>query len=532
MSERLVEPEWRRKLWREIADPWDVLVIGGGITGAGILRVATDLGLKVLLLERNDFAWGTSGRSGKLVHGGLRYLKQGHINVIRDSVRERERLLREAPGLVEPVNFMLPVYEGQGGLRLAYRAGLWVYDLLAGRKSFQCLNRGDLLARVPEADRPGLREGFFYQDAGTDDARLVLRLILESVEDGGRALNYAGVEELLFSGGGSRVSGVVAGNRLTGETARITARVVINATGAWADNLRLRLGRSPFIRPLRGSHIIFPKARLPLKQGVNFFHPADGRPLYAFPWEGATLLGTTDLDQHGGLTEEPGITSGEKEYLLEAAGKTFPSLKLQGQDILSTFAGVRPVVGSGKKDPSKESRDMVVKDEGGLLTVTGGKLTTFRLLAIKALSVVADKLSIRRSELGKRRIYRQSLLNEYYGDNQILRRLAGRYGDGSRGLLTEVADGEGREIPGTVYFWAELKHVAKYEMAVHLDDLLLRRLRLGLVLPSGGAEFVGRIKDTVCPAMGWNESRWQEEWDNYLAVWRRAYSPDVGGADC
>lgn len=523
---------WRQEAWKKIAGPWDVLVIGGGITGAGILRMATDLGLKALLVEYNDFAWGTSSRSGKLVHGGLRYLKQGQVNVTRHSVGERDRLLREAPGLVNVLEFLLPFYSGQGRLRASYRLGLGIYDLLAGRKTRRSCSPGELSGQVPVLASEGLRGGFGYQDAYTDDARLVLRLILEAVADGGEALNYAPVTGLLFDRSG-RVSGAAVRDRVTGDTAEVEAKVVINATGAWADNLRGRIGRSPVIRPLRGSHLVFPAARFPLACGVSFLHPRDGRVLYVIPWEGVTLAGTTDLDGGSGLDEEPAIMPGEQDYLLSALRKMFPSLKLEENHIIASFTGVRPVVGSGKKDPSKESRDMLVMDENGLLTVTGGKLTTFRLMAIKALEAAGTRLAFNRKVLGTKRTYRENSFSFPEGDAGGspggYGRLAGRYGEKASQLLAESAEEDRLEIPGSVYLWAELKHAARHEMAVHLDDLLLRRLRLGLVLPQGGAGLLDRIGEIVRPAMGWDRDVWREECGRYLEIWRRACRPGGKG---
>lgn len=527
---KMADPTWREEVWQKITGPWDILVIGGGITGAGILRLATDMGLKTLLVDRNDFAWGTSSRSGKLVHGGLRYLRQGQFNVTRHSVNERERLLQEAPGLVDPLDFLLPVYSGQGRLRAAYRLGLGIYDLLAGRRTRHWLSRDGFLKQVPVIAGQGLEGGLGYQDAYTDDARMVLRLIFEAVSDGGLALNHAPVCDLLFDGSG-RVNGAVIRDRASGRSAEVSARVVINATGAWADKLRGKLGRSPVIRPLRGSHLIFSRRRLPVDRGVSFLHPRDRRPLYVIPWEGVTLLGTTDLDCHTDLDVEPSILPAETDYLLEAARRTFPGLNLRDRDIMGSFSGVRPVVGSGRQDPSKESRDMLVIDEGGLLTVTGGKLTTFRLLALRALAKAGKTLSFDRAALGKKRVYRQSHFCLPGDTVQPGIRLAGRYGHSARQLAEEASDGEMGEIPGTVYLWAELKHAARHEMAVHLDDLLLRRLRLGLVLPDGGAVHLDRIKDIVCPAMGWDEARWREESVRYLTLWRQSCHPGGKGED-
>ncbi|HUW63647.1 MAG TPA: glycerol-3-phosphate dehydrogenase/oxidase [Spirochaetia bacterium] len=502
-------------MWRDLKQltgPWDVLIVGGGITGAGILGLATRLGWRALLLEQRDFAWGASSRSGKLVHGGLRYLAQGRVRLTRESVRERERLLAEAPGLVEPQPFLLPVYRGQTGRKIRYRAGLWLYDRLAGQRTRRSFDAADLGHREPCLDHPDLVGGFSYRDARTDDARLVLRLILDAVREGGFALNYAPVTGLLTSGAG-QVSGVTGTDEVSNRCFAVKAGMVINAAGAWSDRLREHIGGAPVLRPLRGSHLVFPATRLPLGQGVNLVHPEDGRPLYAFPWEGVTLVGTTDLDHRGDLQGEPAVTPAEKTYLLEAVQAFFPSLGLREEDIQAAFAGIRPVVGTGHRDPSRESRDMFLREEKNLITVTGGKLTTFRLLAQRALELAGKKLSLDTCALAGCRVFSEDLAQSA---DPLARRLLARYGPAGACLPP------GDQIPGTLYHWGEVG-LAATEMVVHLDDLLLRRLRLGLVAPR--APWLERIGAIVRPALGWDDARWRWEQDRYRGILARAYRP-------
>jgi len=518
----------RASLWPEIEGPWDVLIIGGGITGAGILRLASLAGLKALLVEQHDFSSGTSSRSSKLVHGGLRYLRQGHFRVTRQSVAERERLIREAPGLVYPLDFLLPVYQGQGGRRAAYRLGLYLYDLLAGRKTRFSLSRREFACRVPALGSAGLEGGLGYQDALADDARLVLRLIFESLAAGGRAINYACAKTLLFDSSGS-VCGAVIADQASGATAEARARVVINAAGAWVDQIRGRLGRPPVIRPLRGSHLVFPHRALPVNQGITFPHPRDRRPVFVLPWEGVTLVGTTDLDQRSGLAADPVISAGERDYLLSALEAYFPDLRPAAQNIMATFCGIRPVVGGGHRNPSRETRDMLILDERGLLTVTGGKLTTFRLLALKALAAAGKRLNLDAADLAAKAVYTPPGASLLPGTGTEEGRLYGRYGPAARQLVEEAGAAEMRPIPGSPYLWAELKYAARHEMACHLDDLLLRRLRLGLLLPGGGAGLLDSLKEVILPAMGWDQHRWQAECARYLEIWNRSYSPTGKG---
>lgn len=518
---------WREETWSQLAQPWDIIVIGGGITGAGILREATRLGLHVLLLEQRDFAWGTSSRSSKLVHGGLRYLKEGKIGLTRASVHERERLLDEGPGLIDPLGFLLATYRGDHPGRWMYQAGLAVYDLLALQWSHQRYGAADFQKLAPNILQEGLKGGFRYGDAQTDDARLVLRVMREAVAAGGTALNYVTVETLPRSNG--QVCGVQVRDGVSGATATLSARVVINATGAWADRLRGQVGAAPRIRPLRGSHLIFSAQRLPLSQAISFLHPFDRRPVFIFPWEGVTLVGTTDVDHDLALDVEPAITPAEVTYLMAAADAQFPSLRLTVADVIASYAGVRPVIGSGQVDPSKESRDHVVWEEAGLLTVTGGKLTTFRLIALDVLREVRHRLPTLPTINSE-----QSVLNQF--DTQLSaslteaqrRRLLGRYGAEAVAVVAAAQPGELEPLPGTLTLWAELRWAARAEGVVHLDDLLLRRVRLGLLLPAGGAAYLPRVRALCQAELGWDDARWQAEEEAYRALWQRCYSlPDA-----
>ncbi|MDI6893472.1 MAG: glycerol-3-phosphate dehydrogenase/oxidase [Bacillota bacterium] len=520
----------RARRWGTLDQPWDVVVIGGGITGAGIFREAVLQGYRTLLLERADFASGTSSRSGKLVHGGLRYLKQGQVRVTWHSVRERERLLRELPGLVTRLDILLPVYRGDplGGFLL--KVGLVIYDAMAMRRGHEYHPAPAFLGMAPHTRKEGLLGGFRYRDALTDDARLVLRVIREGVKAGGAALNYASVEELRRPRSG-RVEGLTVRDAVTGRTAEVRARAVISAAGIWADRLRARLGRRPRLRLLRGSHLIFPAARLPVPYGINVFHPADGRPLYVLPWEGVTLVGTTDVDHGDDPEGEPCISPAEAEYLLEAVRHQFPALDLGPDDVLSTFAGVRAVVGTGKKDPSRESRDYAMWREE-MLTVAGGKLTTFGVLAREALRRLQAQLP-RASQPAAQEAAAGGAAGP--GAASLLApgawlRLQGRYGREAADLVGRAGPGELEPVPGTATLWAELRWAAAREDVVHLDDLLLRRVRLGLQLARGAIPLLDRIRPLVQGELGWDETRWQQELDRYIALWDSSYSPALAGA--
>ena len=526
------EKEWRTKIWSQLEQPWDVIVVGGGITGAGILREAVRLGLRTLLVEKQDFAWGTSSRSSKLVHGGLRYLKERQVRLTRASVQERERLLEEGPGLIDPLGFLLATYKGDRPGRWTYGAGLSVYDLLALQWSHRHYSAEDFQMLAPHIAPAGLKGGFRYGDAQTDDARLVLRVIREAVAGGGVALNYAPAVGLLRAGRqhASPVDGVHLRDLETGLEAEVRGRVVVNATGAWADHLRSQVGAEPCIRPLRGSHLIFPAWRLPVAQAVSFLHPADRRPVFIFPWEGITLVGTTDVDHDQPLDQEPRIGPQEVAYLMAAVEAQFPSLGLTLDDVISTFAGVRPVIGTGRAEPSKESRDHIVWEESGLLTVTGGKLTTFRLIALDALQAVRHHLPDLPA-LDNRVPVLNPVDVDLPGaeslDEASRRRLLGRYAADAAKLVVAAHPGELEQIPGTQSCWAELRWAARAEGVVHLDDLLLRRVRLGHLLPNGGAGLLPHIRHICQPELGWSDARWADEEAAYLELWRQCYAvPD------
>ena len=507
---------------------WDVIVIGGGITGAGILREAASRGLRCLLLEQRDFGWGTSSRSGKLVHGGLRYLKQGQIGTTWHSVREREKLLREYKGLVEGLGFLVPTYREDSLGPLALGVGLAAYDLLALKRSRRRHTSGEVAMLAPLLNGEGLTGGFWYRDARTDDARLVLRVIREGVRLGGTALNYARVEALCRSGG--RVTGVAVRDDAGGKNFEVYGQAVINASGVWAGQVHSLLGgkdKRPGLRPLRGSHLVFPRWRFPLPVAVGLTHPEDGRFLYVFPWEDVTLVGTTDLDHEQSLEDEPRISSREGKYLLELVQQYFPSLNLTGDDVIATFSGVRPVVNTGRKDPSKESRDHVVWEENGMVTITGGKLTTFNLLAREALAC-AGKYITRAG--GSPKSCREGagakpLLLPGEDGEAAARRLSGRYGSEAGALLDEAGPEDLKPLLGTGLLRAELRWAARHEDVAHLDDLLLRRVRLGIMLPRGGADLLGSLRPVLQKDLGWSDDRWEDEVSRYTTIWHQAYSP-------
>lgn len=352
-------------------------------------------------------------------------------------------------------------------------------------------------------------------------------MLQEAQAAGGLALNYVTAAALIREG--DRVVGAQLIDTASGTAQDVRAKLVINATGAWADRLRGQLGVAPKLRPLRGSHLIFPFWRLPVAQAVSLMHPWDDRPVFIYPWEGATLVGTTDLD-HPDLEGEPAITSEEVAYLMAALAFQFPQLALTLDDVLSTYAGIRPVISTGKAEPSQEGRDHACWLEHGLLTVTGGKLTTFRIIALDALKIAASHLPRWQPNTGVHPIFRPAPALDA---NAGLRpgagaRLAGRYGGFAPLLVCAALPGELEPIGATDVLWAELRWAARAEGVVRLEDLLLRRTRLGLLLRHGGAALLPRIRSICQPELAWTDAQWEAEETAYREVIRRYYSLPPG----
>jgi glycerol-3-phosphate dehydrogenase len=514
---------WRERVWADLDERWDLIVAGGGITGAGILREAARAGMRALLVEGQDFASGTSSRSSKLVHGGLRYLGNFQIKLTMESVRERERLLREGRGLIEPLENLFASYRGDRPPGWVMGAALTVYDLLALKWRHRHHTPEQVKALCPAVNAERMSGGYSYFDAQTDDARLVLRVIGEAVRAGGAALNYAFVEGLL-RGRSGQVHGIQLRDQVTGRQKEVRAPVVVSAAGAWADRLRAHLDRPPRLRPLRGSHLFFPWEKLPLIRSISFFHPADRRPMFACPWEGVTLLGTTDVDQGSDVPADPRLSGGEIEYLMQAVRHAFRPLDLDWSDVRSTISGVRAVVDTGQADPSKESRDFVLWDENGLLTVTGGKLTTFHLMARRALEAVRGRLPGRARPGARGRVLDSCAEVEADLAPLARARLVGRYGAQAADLIRAAAPDELAPIGTSPSLWAEVRWAARAEGVVHLDDLLLRRVRLGLIAPQGGLPLMDRIRRIAQPELGWDDARWEAEAARYATLWRQCYS--------
>ena len=523
---------WREQTWADLDQPWDLIIIGGGITGAGVLRHAVAAGLKALLVEANDFSSGTSSRSSKLIHGGLRYIFNKQYKVTQESVREREWMLREAPNLVTRLGFIFPNFERYHIKTKQLGTIIAIYDLLAPKWDHHSYSREKILKEYPVLRSDGLLDGLLYYDAAMDDSRIVLRVIKEAVRSGGTALHYARVEKLLKDSKG-QVCGVALKDTSSeeGKTVEITARVVVNASGPWADMVRGQISQPARLRRLRGSHLIFPRQRLPMKDALTLLHPKDNRAMFVIPWEGTTILGTTDIDHDPALDKnysEPFAGGDEISYMMEAASFLFPGLGLKESDMISSFSGLRPIIKGGADTPGKESRTHALWQEDGLITITGGKYTTFRIMAKQTVMVVLAKLGkLPVIKLG--RVFPK--LPQFKAPNihpATLAYLKGRHGSETAEMIKTAGAGELERISSLPNVWAELRWAAREEAVVHLADLLLRRVRIGMLLPGGAQEHLERIRTIVQAELGWNDQRWKQEAAAYLNTWQTYYSPRPG----
>ena len=517
----------RRDLDALAAETFDLLVIGGGITGAGAALDAALRGLRVALIDKGDFASGTSSISSKLVHGGLRYLEQGDFFLVCEALHERRRLLRNAPHLVRPLRFVLPYYASARVPPWKQRLGLLLYDLLAGSAGIR-RSRDYPLARLnrdfPGLQRRGLRGGAEFHDAQMDDARLCVTVVRTAALQGAVVANY--VEAMAFEKEAGLVRGVRALDRLGGRELRIRARQTLNATGPWGDAMRRLAGddAGPMLRPTKGVHVVAPPHPFPspprgeghplppsrlggeglgvrgLAAAFLLLHPADGRVFFVIPWLGKTLIGTTDT-----VCDDPpdrvGVSPADVDYLLRGHNHYFEQ-HLSPKDLLNSFVGLRPLVRTRPGEPSALSREFALSaSPSGLLTVSGGKYTTYRRMAEVVIDAVVRRLGLRRRcrtrdfplDGAPREAWEQfepaavkRLQSRWALSEEDARHLVRRYGT----RADEVAEYLGRDpalrgrvAPGEPDLLAELAYQREQEMAMTRADLLLRRTRLGLFRP-------------------------------------------------
>jgi glycerol-3-phosphate dehydrogenase len=483
------------------AQRFDLLVLGGGITGAGVALDATLRGLRVALLDKGDFASGTSSVSSKLVHGGLRYLEHGDFHLVYEALHERARLLRNAPHLVHPLRFLIPFYADARVPPWKWRAGLLLYDLLAGRGNIHRSRALPVprLRRAVGGLRPtGLRGGAEYFDAQMDDARLCIEVLRTAALHGAVLANY--VEAVAFRTEGGRLSGVQAHDHLGGRTLEVRARQVLNATGPWADAVRRLAGDEGglLLTPTKGVHVIAPGHGS--SAALLLLHPADGRVFFVIPWLGKTLVGTTDTDCPETPDDLP-VTEADIAYLLEGYN-AYLAPPLHRGELLGSFVGLRPLIRAQPGEPSARSReDRIVASPSGLLTIAGGKYTTYRHMAEVVTDAVVERLGLRRRcrtasfrldgapDEPWPRYERATVaqLRSWHGlDEATARHLVSRYGRRAADVVRYLQRDPGLARPVVADepdVLAELAYQREHEMARRPADFLLRRTRLGLFHP-------------------------------------------------
>ncbi|MGG0249593.1 FAD-dependent oxidoreductase [Peribacillus frigoritolerans] len=376
-------------------EKFDVVVIGGGITGAGIALDATTRGMKVALVEMQDFAAGTSSRSTKLVHGGLRYLKQFEIKMVAEVGKEREIVYENGPHVTTPEWMLLPMHKGGTFGKFSTSIGLRVYDFLAGVKKSErrkMLSADETLKREPLVKKEGLKGGGYYVEYRTDDARLTIEVMKAAVDKGATPINYTKVDKLLYENG--KVNGVQVADLLSGDAYEIYADKVINAAGPWVDSIREKdqSKNGKTLKLSKGVHVVIDQSRFPLKQALYFDTP-DGRMIFAIPRAGKAYVGTTDTF-YDGDPAVPAVTSEDRAYLLKSIHYMFPEVNITDDDIESSWAGVRPLILEEGKDPSEISRkDEIWESDSGLITIAGGKLTGYRKMAKTTVDLLSGKLA-------------------------------------------------------------------------------------------------------------------------------------------
>jgi len=477
--------------------PWDMIIIGGGATGVGAAVDAAARGYDVLLLEQSDFGKGTSSRSTKLVHGGVRYLEQGNISLVMEALRERGILRQNAPHLVSDLAFVVPRYDWWEAP--FYGVGLKIYDLLAGKYGFgasQLLSREETLVRLPTIKQEGLRGGVVYYDGQFDDTRLLINLVQTAAEHGATLLNYAPVAALI-KGVDGFIEGVAARDLETGTDFQPSAKVVINAAGPFCDAVRRMAepAAASMIAPSQGVHLVFDRSFLPGKSAIMVPHTADGRVMFAIPWNGHTVVGTTDTPISD-VSLEPKPLPEEIDFILETAGKYLHHAPHR-RDVLSVFVGIRPLVKDGDASSTAAlSRDHTIRiDKSGLLTITGGKWTTYRRMAEDCINQAATL-----ARLPEMPCPTLELRIHGYGENLHRRDQFAYYGADAEAVHNLIKHDAklGEPLHSALkYCGAEVLWAVREEMARTLEDVLARRTRAVFLNARAASEMAPRVAEIM-----------------------------------
>ena len=521
------------------ATPFDVIIIGGGINGAGIARDAALRGFRVALFERSDYAFGTSSRSSKLAHGGVRYLEQGHLPLVFEASQERQTLLRIAPHLVRPLPFLFPVYRGSRWGIFFLDLGMWLYDLLSLSRNIRphrMLGRKETLRLEPDLLSEGLTGAALFYDGQMDDARLCLANVLEARELGASVRNYTAVTGLVDDANG-RIAGVRVRDRINGEEATVRGSVVVNAAGPWVDEVgRMESPEAhPKLRKTRGSHLILPS--LTNGHALVIRSVKDDRVLFVIPWNGMSLVGTTDIDFDG----DPGdvhCPPDDLDYLIREARRFFPKRDIGPGQVIATFAGVRPLIPSGQAKASEVSREEKIEQSpAGLISITGGKFTTYRRIAEtvvdrirKRLPDVAAGPCTTRSrplwggDIGDLEAYineqTPELIRRHSLDAAQVKHLIMTYGTRHLHLLELLGENRGwgdRLHPSLPHLKAEVIHAVRQEAAVALSDFLRRRTQIALGPHRRDERLLENAVTLMASALKWSPEEAERQKIEYLA---------------
>ncbi len=519
-------------------------MIGGGITGTGIARDAAMRGLRTALVEQHDLGWGTSSRSSRLVHGGLRYLETGDLRLVLEANTERRILLRIAPHLVGPLPFIFPVPGGDRVPLWRLAAGMWLYDLLAlfrNVKAHRMLGKRALLEAEPMLRERGLVGGARFYDAQCDDARLVLATARSAIHHGALVASYTAVLALERTAG--RVVGAMVEDRLTGRRAAVRASVVVNAAGPWVDRIRLMedAGAGPLLQPTKGIHVVVDRSRIDHRAGIIFISPIDGRVLFVLPWGDLSYIGTTDTD----TAESPDrleVTAEEIVYLLRSANACFPHARLALEDVRGAWAGLRPLIAdrTGRATSSRSRDHLIVQGSGGMVTVAGGKLTTYRAMAREAVDRAVRELRLRegRPRPSEARTEEEPLPGGEAADlttfhergldlgvmPESVAHLLRHYGTEAAGIFN-LGGGDRRLLrrllPPHPAIEAEVLHAVRRELAQTVEDVLVRRIHLYYEHPERGIPAARRVAELMAREHAWDEARVEAEARRYEEFARR-----------
>ncbi len=526
--------------------PADLLVIGGGATGAGIARDAAMRGLRTVLVEQNDLAFGTSSRSSRLIHGGLRYLEQGDLRLVFEASHERRILLDTAPHLVRPMGFLFPVHRQGRGFFLRLAAGMWLYDALAlfrNVRGHRMLGKRAALQAEPALRARDLIGAARYYDAQCDDARLVVATARSAQMHGALIATYTRVEQLEVVD--ARVRGARVEDRLSGERGLVRALTVVNATGPWTDYVR-RLEfphAEPLLRPTKGAHVVVPRERLGNREALTITSPIDGRIMFVLPWGGLSIIGTTDTDS-GVSPDSVAVDISDTVYLLRSANAYFPNARLTESDILATWAGLRPLLAGGSKPASQVSREhRILQGPSGMWTIAGGKLTTYRRMAQEMVDRVAHELRHTfgmKTPLGPCRTDREPLPGgeardlgpfrqtglELGLDPRTVDHIVAHFGTEAAAVYNLIR--EDRALRAPVHpdhpaLGAEIVHSVRRELPQTVADMLVRRLHLYYETPDHGAAAAEPAAALMAADLGWSPEETRAHAERYRAFLQQGH---------